>query len=238
LVVKPLHGRGNRNNAGQGSLVYAYRKPSDPRTPWKRTLVSDFTHASHNFHPVRWKGAGEILTAAKEGVFWFRSKGDGWEHRQISEIWTGEIRDGRLPNGNRFLGAIEPMHGGIVSVYSGTASGEGQWDRRVLDETLKDGHAVVVADFLGVGSDQIVAGWRGMNPKGTPGARMFAPVDPDGNQWRSSPVSGEEVAVEDIKAGDLNGDGRPDLVLAGRQTRNLRILWNETPSVPVGNRVR
>ncbi len=238
LVVKPLHGRGNRNNAGQGSLVYAYRKPSDPRTPWKRTLVSDFTHASHNFHPVRWKGAGEILTAAKEGVFWFRSKGDGWEHRQISEIWTGEIRDGRLPNGNRFLGAIEPMHGGTVSVYSGTASGEGQWDRRVLDETLKDGHAVVVADFLGVGSDQIVAGWRGMNPKGTPGARMFAPVDPDGNQWRSSPVSGEEVAVEDIKAGDLNGDGRPDLVLAGRQTRNLRILWNETPTVPVGNRVR
>jgi predicted RecA/RadA family phage recombinase len=97
-----------------------------------------------------------------------------------------------------------------------------------LDESLLDGHAVVVGDFLGVGSDQIVAGWRAMNPKGVPGVRLFTPLDAAGNEWRTSAISGEEVAIEDIKSGDLNGDGKPDLIFAGRQTKNLRILWNQT----------
>ena len=29
------------------------------------------------------------------------------------------------------------------------------WQRRVLDDTLKDGHALAVGDFLGTGGDQI-----------------------------------------------------------------------------------
>jgi hypothetical protein len=177
---------------------------------------------------IRWTAAQEILTAAKEGIFRLSRKGGLWEKQQISEIWTGEIRDGRLANGNRFLGAIEPMHGGTVSFYLGSKTGEGAWDRHVLDDTLKDGHALVIADFLGIGSDQIVAGWRGMNPKGTPGARFFTPLDPEGAHWRTTQISGDAVAVEDIKSADLNSDGKPDLVLSGRQTRNLQILWNQT----------
>jgi hypothetical protein len=99
----------------------------------------------------------------------------------------------------------------------------------VLDETLQDGHAVVVADLLGTGSDQIVVGWRAVPPRGSPGVRMFTPLDPEGQQWRTSDLSGAEVAVEDMKGADLDGDGRIDLILAGRATKNLRILWNETP---------
>jgi hypothetical protein len=30
-----------------------------------------------------------------------------------------------------------------------------------------------------------------------------------------------------MKGADLNGDGKVDLILAGRATKNLRILWNE-----------
>lgn len=232
LIVKPLHGRGNRNNAGDGSRVYAYRKPANPRDSWTLTLVSDFTHASHNFHPIRWGNASEheILTAAKEGVFRFSRDGESWKKRQISDVWTGEIRDGRLPNGGRLLGTIEPMHGGTVSIYTGSKSGDGPWKRQVLDETLKDGHAVVMADFLGTGSDQIVAGWRAMNPKGSPGVRLYTPLDSEGVNWRTSQISGDSVAIEDIKSADLDGDGKPDLILAGRQTHNLQILWNQTSS--------
>lgn len=100
------------------------------------------------------------------------------------------------------------------------------WPRRVLDETLKDGHGVAVADVLGRGTPQVLIAWRGQNPKGVPGVKLFAP-NSDGSEWTAMPVSGPEVAVEDMKAGDLDGDGKPEIILAGRQTKNLRILWNQ-----------
>jgi hypothetical protein len=230
LVVKPLHGRGNKNNAGNGSKVFAYRMPANPKDPWTLNLVSDFTHASHNFHPINWDNdpEQEILTAAKEGVFFFGQSTGTWKKRQFSDQWAGEVRDGKLTNGKRFFATIEPMHGTTVAVYTQPDSGKGLWNRHVLDETLLDGHAVAVADFLGTGSDQIIAGWRAMNPKGTPGVRLYSPTANTNAAWEVTPISGEEVAIEDIKAADLDGDGRPDLILAGRQTKNLRILWNRT----------
>lgn len=230
LIVKPLHGRGNKNNAGAGSKVYAYAKPANPRDPWTLSLVSDFTHASHNFQPINWDAdpEHELVTGAKEGIFWFGRSSGAWKHRQLSDQWTGEVRDGRLPGGKRFLATIEPMHGSVSAVYTDPGSNRGLWPRQVLDDTLKDGHAVVVADFLGLGSDQVAVGWRAMNPKGAPGARFFTPLDRDGREWRRTELSGPEVAIEDMRGADLNGDGKVDLVLAGRATKNLRILWNET----------
>ncbi len=230
LIVKPLHGRGNKNNAGAGSKVFAYARPANPRDPWALTLVSDFTHASHNFQPINWDAdpEHELVTGAKEGIFWFGRSTGTWKHRQLSDQWTGEVRDGRLPGGKRFLATIEPMHGSVSAVYTDPGHNRGLWPRQVLDDTLKDGHAVVVADFLGTGSDQIAVGWRAMNPKGAPGARLFTPLDRDGKAWRKTELSGPEVAIEDMKGADLNGDGRIDLILAGRATKNLRILWNET----------
>ena len=34
------------------------------------------------------------------------------------------------------------------------------------------------------------------------------------------------VAVEDLAVGDLNGDGKPDIVAVGRATKNVKIYWN------------
>ena len=66
-----------------------------------------------------------------------------------------------------------------------------------------------------------------MRPAGTPGIKMFTPIEKDGTKWRETVISGEKLAVEDIKAADLNGDGRPDIVAAARQTKNLKIFFNE-----------
>jgi hypothetical protein len=99
------------------------------------------------------------------------------------------------------------------------------WARQALDETLKDGHALAVGDVLGTGSPQIVAGWRAMNPRGAPGIRLYAPGDAAG-AWQTFEISGPEVAVEDLKLADLNGDGRLDIIAAGRQTKNVRIFFN------------
>jgi hypothetical protein len=67
-----------------------------------------------------------------------------------------------------------------------------------------------------------------MNPRGVPGIKLFAPTDPAGSTWRETRIAGAELAVEDIKAADLNADGRPDIVAAARQTKNLVIFFNET----------
>src|SRR2546430_17648906 len=52
------------------------------------------------------------------------------------------------------------------------------WKRQALDESLVDGHALACGDFLGIGRDQIVVGWRAMNKPGVKvGIKLFTPLD-------------------------------------------------------------
>ena len=231
LIVKPLRGKGSVDGDGPGLKVLAYTKPDNPSDPWTYEVVCDFLHLSHNFHPVNWDDdpEEELIIAAKEGVWHFDKQKDGWKSRQLTDRFAGEIRDGKLPGGKRFIATVEPKHGQRCAVYvEPDREGELWTPLQVLSDELKDGHAVACDDFLGVGSDQIVVGWRAMNDPGVPGIKMFTPLDDEGSKWRDTRVSGEKVAVEDIKAADLNGDGKVDIVAAARQTKNLVVFFNDT----------
>ncbi|WP_372896224.1 FG-GAP repeat domain-containing protein [Stieleria sp.] len=231
LVVKPLRGKGSVDGDGPGLKVLAYSKPEDPDAPWRYDVVCDFLHLSHNFHPVNWDDdvEEELIIAAKEGVWHFDRQRDGWKSTQLTDQFAGEIRDGRLPGGQRFIATVEPKHGQRCAAYRQPDQKGDLWTPLpVLSDELKDGHALAVADYLGVGSDQIVVGWRAMNEPGVPGIMMFTPTNDEGTEWRPTRISGERIAVEDLKAGDLNGDGKVDLVAAARQTKNLVIFFNET----------
>lgn len=229
LTVKPLRGRGTTDGIGPGLKILEYFMPEDPKGEWKTGVISDFTHLSHNYHPVNWDDdpEEELISASKEGVWHFNRHGAHWHRQQLTEDFAGEIRDGKLPNGKRFIATVEPMHGTKSAAYVEPDEGKGLWKRlAVLDDSFHDGHAVAIADFLGVGSDQVVVGWRAMHPPGVPGIKLFTPMDKDGSKWRETVISGKELAVEDIKAADLNGDGKPDIVAAARQTKNLKIFFN------------
>lgn len=231
LIVKPLRGKGSVDGDGAGLKILAYTKPEDPDAEWSHEVVSDFLHLSHNFHPVNWDNdpEEELIVAAKEGVWHFDRQRGGWAAQQLTDQFAGEIRDGKLPNGKRFIATVEPKHGQRCAAYVEPDQKGKLWKPLpVLSDELKDGHAIACADFLGTGSDQIVVGWRAMNEPGVPGIRMFTPTAADGSEWRETRISGERVAVEDIKAGDVNGDGKVDIVAAARQTKNLVVFFNTT----------
>ena len=230
LMVKPLRGRGSDNGDGPGLRILEYLKPTKPQDEWTFHVVCDFLHLSQNFHPVNWDDdpEEELIVAAKEGVWHFDRTADRkWKSTQLTQDFAGEIRDGKLPNGKRFIVTVEPKHGSVCAVYTQPDKPGELWPRlKVLDEALRDGHALACADYLGTGSDQIVVGWRAMNDPGVPGIKLFAPADSSGHSWREERLSAEKIAVEDIKAADLNNDGKPDIVAAARQTKNLTILFN------------
>src|SRR5438128_327233 len=54
LVVVPLHGRGNKEGQGAGVKILSYKKPADPRQPWKTGLINDSLHLTHNLHLPNW----------------------------------------------------------------------------------------------------------------------------------------------------------------------------------------
>lgn len=222
LVVQPLHGVGNKAGAGVGAKLLAYEKPANPKDEWKIHVINDVGHMTHNHQPVRWNAgaAQQILSGSKEGLWFNAPQGDGWTSVQLTNVAVGEVRDGKLLNGQTFLATVEPMHGTASAVY--TKAADGSWNRLQVLDGFKDGHAVACADFLGTKSDQFVIGWRGTNP----GIRLLTPLDDAGKTWRTSTISTQEMAVEDFKAADLDGDGKPDLIAAGRQTKNLIIFWN------------
>ncbi|MBS1829906.1 MAG: VCBS repeat-containing protein [Acidobacteria bacterium] len=235
LVVMPLHGRGTKAPQweGDGARILVMKPPADPtKGPWPLEVADSSLHIIHNFIVEQ----GEIWVAAKEGVFAIkRGPGGHWAKRKIGEGNPGEIKAG-LVNRVRRLATVQPWHGNSIVVYTeptkplipqqGTllrpTPVEGQlWQREVIEEGLDQAHALGWADFDGDGSDELAVGWRGK----AFGVALYKRM-PDG-AWNKQLVD-NGVAVEDLATGDLNGDGKPEIVAVGRSTANVRIYWNES----------
>ena len=234
LVVLPLHGRGNKGGEGAGVKVIGHEKPKDPKMPWKTHLIDDSMHLTHNMATMEVPNQPSemIYIGGKEGVKSFVFGDNKWKPAQepspIQGQSLGELSLAKTTGTASFLAAIEPMHGNQVTVYldpSGQLNPE-NLKRIVLDENLKESHGIVTGDFLGTGTIQIVAGWRVPNEDGKIGIKLYEPMNVDYTSFREYWIDEDGMALESLTAADLNGDGKLEIIAAGRSTNNLKIYWN------------
>lgn len=224
LIVVPLHGRGNKNGEGVPVNVIAYEMPENPNAPWKHWVIDQSMHLTHNLDVVK-DGAHELIyIGGKEGIKvlafekgkWLPASSAGWFVQGES---FGEVRVGDSKN---LVAGIQPMHGNQLVVYTGQANRT----RNVLTTSLNQGHALATADLLGLGNDQVIVGWREPDEEKKIGIRIFN-YDTQTKQWENLWIDNNGIACEDLQVYDLDGDGKMDIIAAGRSTHNLKIYWNK-----------
>lgn len=224
LMVLPLHGRGNSNGEGKGVKVFAYQMPNNPTEPWKLSLIDQTMHLTHNFDMVDAGASEQMYIGGKEGIKVFTYQNQNWitpDTGIISGYSFGEVRVGQIDD-KRFITGVESMHGNELTVYL-----PGNNQRIVLTDELNQGHALATEDFLNSGIDQIVVGWRKANANQEIGIKIFIATDSQGTRWKSHWVDKNGMACEDLKVADLNGDGKMDIIAAGRDSNNLKIYWGK-----------
>lgn len=202
-------------------------------------------------------GRPSILTAHHEGtslLFWGKlfkaDKTPSWQTERILTVAgrtlpgapafpgsppgaqaASEIHLGRAADGRRFLATVEPWHGNTVVAYNVALKEQPEFeggqildqiaDRTVLDDTLDSGHALWVADVNGDGYDEILAGHRGKD------ARVSL-YQFDGNRWNRTVID-REITAQDLRGGDLDGDGSPEVVAIGGASKNV-VLYRFAPA--------
>lgn len=221
LVMLPLHGRGNKNGLGQTVRMIAYPFPANPNGEYSYQVIDIGMHMTHNLELVPQGEQELIYVGGKEGVQLLQYTKGGWQVTPLLEgHGFGELRKGKSAMGKTFLAAVEPMHGNQLTLYPELKVAQ----RRVLTDQLNQGHALACADLLGKGQDQVIIGWREPNVQQKVGIQIFVP-DANGN-WNAYTVDDNAMACEDLQIADLNGDGKKDIIAAGRATHNLKIYWN------------
>jgi hypothetical protein len=246
LIVLPLQGRGVRppafNQNGVRILRYEIPKaPTDAGT-WKAEVIDDQLHVSHNFWPVDLNQDRrlDLLVSSFEGVSLLeRSVAGVWSRRLVGvgnqemspNRGSSEIKSGKLGGdaSYAYLATIEPWHGFQVVVYTpNPAQAAATWNRTVIDEQLAWGHAVWCANVDDDRDEELIVGVRDDSGIHRSGVRIYNPqLEADTVEWQRSLIDPGGVAVEDLAAGDLDADGDADIVAAGRQTKNVKIYWND-----------
>ncbi len=224
LAVLPLHGVGNQKAQGKNVMISVF-DVRDGKPSLHRKLETGM-HATHNFAFTEDDAFGDQEFMVVAGAEGYVATTLGGESLQLVDAslskGAGEVR--RYPSNQRAFVGIEPMHGTDVVLYS---SDDGEnWEKETLDTTLNQGHALAAGNLFGSASSEVVAGWRGKDAQKRVGIKIYSKSD--AGKWTTQLLDDNQIACEDLKLADLNGDNKLDIVACGRATKNVVIYWNES----------
>lgn len=237
LVNLPIIGIGAQApDYAVGAQMKAYQVPQNPAGRWSAIILSDAFEMAHGITVVDWNGDGreELLTASFAGIGLMQFAVDGVFVKQTllgsgnqgerPNQGSSEVGVGQLRHGPRFLAAIEPWHGNEVVIYEAGEHGALPWSRRVIDDSLVGGHALLVTDLDRDGNDEIIAGFRS-RPYGLYVYRYQA----ESGTWERSTLDEGGIGLAGLAIADFNGDGYPDIAAIGTATGNVVLFASEGP---------
>jgi len=235
LVNLPIVGIGaSRPLFDVGLEFSAYGIPPDPTVePWPRVVLDNSLQMAHGISMVNWDDDArtDILIASFQGVQLFqlgvngsmvatRSLGAGFAGERPG-IGSSEVDMGALPDGERFVAAIEPWHGNEVVVYTAGNDASELWDRQTIETEFVGGHALLVADLNNDGADEIIAGHRS-----EPYNLYIYRYNARNSEWDRIGLDIGGIGLAGLAIEDVNGDGFKDIVGIGTGTRNVVYYEN------------
>ena len=172
------------------------------------------------FADLNGDGRGDVLVGdSGGGTFTWWEQGPGADAQWTKHLIAKE-------SGATNLKASDVNRDGVPDVVGSCGHGKGvfwfegpAWKKHVIDPDLRDPHALAIGDFDGDGDLDVATAFFGaklVRWYENDGKGSFAAHDID--------TTNNQEAY-DLKAVDLDADGRLDLILAGRETRNA--VWHQ-----------
>lgn len=224
-------------DAGQGLL--AFEMPDNPVMPWERGYIRHGMPQAHQLEVYDYGDEEVVYVCGSDGGLGFRFEGGRWTvdtaRWLVRERPLLEMQIGRVASRNtQVVAAIEPLGTNMVTIYTPSLADSlfrhGNIHRMIIDTKIVGAKGLGMADFMGLGRDQIVVGAQKTDSSHAFGIQFYVPFNPYWEAVDSYWIDRNGIDCENLKIADMDADGKLDIVVSGRSTHNLKIYWNRMGS--------